>query len=153
MRKRNFTAQLDEMEVCRREEGGVSIHFPLQRECAHQQREVEGRRERLQRVRRELVLAVQSSVFPVQVDPLSEDDAGGDGQSLPHLLMVTIEDHYITDYLQAAVIDCDTALDVDDGWVLSGVHCSPTPCVTIVTASVPLDGDYSAYMEAGMLCT
>ena len=53
------------------------------------------------------------------------------------------------DYLQASVIDCDAALDVDDGWVLSGVHRSPTPHATIVTASLPLDGDYSAYLEAG----
>ena len=57
----------------------------------------------------------------------------------------------LLDYLQASVIDCDVAMDVDDGWVLSGVHRSPTPHATIVTASLPLDGDYSAYIEAGIL--
>lgn len=47
------------------------------------------------------------------------------------------------------MIDCDKAIDVADGWVLSGVHRSPTPHITIVTASLPQDGDYTAYMEAG----
>ena len=51
----------------------------LQRECAYQRREVEGKREMLQGARRELVMAVQTSVFPIQVEPLSTDDAGDDG--------------------------------------------------------------------------
>lgn len=62
---------------------------------------------------------------------------------LPELL------HIFPDYLEASIIDCDAAIDVADGWVLSGVHRSPTPHITIVTASLPLDGDYSAYIEAG----
>lgn len=47
------------------------------------------------------------------------------------------------------MIDCDKAIDVADGWILSGVHRSPTPHITIVTASLPQDGNYTAYMEAG----
>ena len=53
------------------------------------------------------------------------------------------------DYLQSSLINCDSALEVDDGWILSGVHCSPTPQVTIVTAALPLNGDYHTYLEAG----
>lgn len=48
------------------------------------------------------------------------------------------------------MIDCDSSMDVDGGWLLSGVHLTPSPQATIIIASLPLDGDYTSYMEAGM---
>ena len=55
--------------------------FSPQSKCSDQRKEVERKREVLQRVRRELVMAVHTCVFPVQVEALSVDDAGEDGQS------------------------------------------------------------------------
>ena len=126
--------------------------FPcVQEECGEQRAVVVGKRRELQAARRQLVSALQTSVFPVEVQPLSLDDAGEEGEgsrvvSVAGPVSICVS---LSDYLQASVIDCDTAQDVDDGWVLSGVHRSPTPHITIVTASMPLDGDYSAYLEAG----
>ncbi|CAI8012704.1 Beclin 1-associated autophagy-related key regulator, partial [Geodia barretti] len=102
----------------------------MERECGERKREAEEKKQRLQDARRESVVTLQSSVFPIQVEPLSQDDAGED------------------DYQLSAVIDCETAMDVDDGWVLSGVHRSPTPHASIISASLPLNGDYSPYIEA-----
>ena len=53
----------------------------LQSECTQQRREVGERRERLQRARSQLVAAVQTSVFPMEVEPLSVDDAGEEGEN------------------------------------------------------------------------
>ena len=64
--------------------------------------------------------------------------------SYPHMRCPLLS----SDYQLSAVIDCDTAMDVDDGWVLSGVHSSPTPHASIISASLPLNGDYSPYIEA-----
>ena len=52
----------------------------LQSECVQQRREVEEKRGRLQRARNQLVTTVQTSVFPVEVEPLSVDDAGEEGE-------------------------------------------------------------------------
>ena len=41
-------------------------------------------------------------------------------------------------------------VEVDDDWLLSGTHKVPAPNIRIVTASLPSDGDYSAYIIAGM---
>lgn len=89
VRGKNFSAKLEEMEVSRgRGRGGGEVRrlVPwLQCECAQQRMEVEERREKLQVTRRELVSALQASVFPVEVEPLSVDDAGeeGEGSSSP----------------------------------------------------------------------
>ena len=64
--------------------------------------------------------------------------------SYPHMRCPLLS----SDYQLSAVIDCETAMDVDDGWVLSGVHRSPTPHASIISASLPLNGDYSPYIEA-----
>lgn len=45
-----------------------------------QRREVEERLERLQVTRQQLVSGLKSSVFPVEVEPLSVDDAGEEGE-------------------------------------------------------------------------
>lgn len=113
-----------------------------------QRREVEGRQERLKVTRQHMISALRSSVFPVEVEPLSVDDAGEEGET-SHTLSLRELFPISPDYLEASVIDCDTAIDVADGWILSGLHRSPTPHITIVTASLPQDGDYTAYMEAG----
>lgn len=51
-----------------------------QNECVQQRKEVEERQERLQVTRQQLISALQSSVFPVEVEPLSVDDAGEEGR-------------------------------------------------------------------------
>ena len=56
----------------------------LQRKCDERKREVEKKRERLQETRRESVVALQNFVFPITVEPLSQDDAGEEGGP-PHL--------------------------------------------------------------------
>ena len=54
------------------------------------------------------------------------------------------------DYEAAGEIDCDASLDVDEGWVLSGIHRHFFPNMCIVTASLPSNGDYSSYIKSGM---
>ena len=53
------------------------------------------------------------------------------------------------DYVESSLIDCDSLMEVDGGWMLSGLHRLPAPHMSIVTASVPSDGDYSLYLKAG----
>ena len=54
-----------------------------------------------------------------------------------------------TDYEAAGEIDCDASLDVDEGWVLSGMHRPSFPTMSIVTASLPSNGDYSSFIKSG----
>ena len=56
--------------------------------------------------------------------------------------------HAHTDY-QSSVIDCDSVLEVDDGWMLSGVRRHSMPNLRIVTASMPADSNYSTFLKAG----
>ena len=42
---------------------------------------MEERRESLQETRRDRIVALQTLVFPIYVEPLSQDDAGEDGTS------------------------------------------------------------------------
>ena len=58
---------------------GIECLDVLQSECVEERKKLERRREELQGARRELVVGVQTTVFPVQIDPLSEDDAGEQG--------------------------------------------------------------------------
>ena len=54
-----------------------------------------------------------------------------------------------TDYVESSIIDCDSQMEVDGGWVLGGMHKLPAPNIRIVTALAPSDGDYSLYLKAG----
>ena len=56
---------------------------------------------------------------------------------------------YCTAFEEAGEIDCDASLDVDGGWVLSGIHRHSYPSMRIVTASLPSNGDYSNYTKSG----
>ncbi|CAI8012700.1 hypothetical protein GBAR_LOCUS8132 [Geodia barretti] len=62
----------------------------MERECGERKREAEEKKQRLQDARRESVVTLQSSVFPIQVEPLSQDDAGEDGVS-SHTLILTCD--------------------------------------------------------------
>jgi len=55
----------------------------------------------------------------------------------------------LPDYVAAAKIDCDSVLEIDDGWMLSGVHQHRLPNMKIVTACMPADGDHSAFLKKG----
>ena len=57
---------------------------------------------------------------------------------------------FTSDYEAAGEIDCDAFLDVDEGWVLSGIHRYSVPSMCIVNASLPSNGDHSAYLKCGM---
>ena len=54
------------------------------------------------------------------------------------------------DYYQRTEIDCDQVLELEEGWVLSGVHSHPTPHISIVGAapSLPANGDHTPYLHA-----
>lgn len=52
------------------------------------------------------------------------------------------------DYSEHVRIDCDHTLDLDEGWVLGGVHCHPTPHISIVAPSLPANGDHTLYLRA-----
>ena len=53
------------------------------------------------------------------------------------------------DYEASGEIDCDASLDVDEGWVLSGIHRYSSPSMRIVSASLPSNGDHSSYIKRG----
>ena len=55
------------------------------------------------------------------------------------------------DYAAAGEIDCDASLDVDEGWVLSGIHHYSSPSMRIVSATLPSNGDHTAYLKRGKL--
>ncbi len=50
-----------------------------------------------------------------------------------------------------ASVTIDSVLEVDDGWMLSGVHQHTLPNIRIVTASMPAAGNYSSFLKAGEL--
>ena len=54
-----------------------------------------------------------------------------------------------SDYQQLSQIDCNNVIEVDGDWLLSGTRKVPAPNIKIVTASLPSDGDYTAYIIAG----
>lgn len=56
------------------------LSYP-QSECVQQRREVVEWQEGLQVARQRMISALQSSVFPVEVEPLSVDDAGEEGET------------------------------------------------------------------------
>ena len=51
------------------------------------------------------------------------------------------------DYYQRVEIDCDRVLELEEGWVLGGVHAHPTPHISIVAPSLPADGDHAPYLR------
>lgn len=52
-----------------------------------QRKELETKRCELQEVRRQHIMNVQTSVFPIQVQALSMNDAGDEGESLTPLAL------------------------------------------------------------------
>ena len=53
------------------------------------------------------------------------------------------------DYKYLSQIDCNSIIEVDGDWLLSGARKAPAPNIRIVTASLPSNGDYTAYIIAG----
>ena len=54
-----------------------------------------------------------------------------------------------SDYKYLSQIDCNSIIEVDGDWLLSGARKAPAPNIRIVTASLPSNGDYTAYIIAG----
>lgn len=50
--------------------------------------------------------------------------------------------------MQSTKIDCDKVLELDEGWVLGGIHCHPTPYISIVAPSLPANGDQNKYLHS-----
>ncbi len=64
-------------------------------------------------------------------------------------MILTLCLFFPTDY--EASVTIDSVLEVDDGWMLSGVHQHTLPNIRIVTASMPAAGNYSSFLKAGEL--
>ena len=52
------------------------------------------------------------------------------------------------DYQEQTRIDCDQLLELEEGWVLGGVHRHPSPHISIVCPSLPVNGDHTPYLLA-----
>ncbi|KAL5463605.1 hypothetical protein EMCRGX_G032519 [Ephydatia muelleri] len=101
----------------------------VREECRRQLVVMVERREELCMLRKNLIQQLYEKVFTIEVEPLSHEDTG-------------------EDYKYLSQIDCNSIIEVDGDWLLSGARKAPAPNIRIVTASLPSNGDYTAYIIA-----
>lgn len=101
----------------------------VREECRRQLVVMAQQREELRVLRKNLIQQLYEKVFTIEVEALSHEDTG-------------------EDYKQLNQIDCNSIVEVDGDWLLSGARKAPAPNIRIVTASLPSDGDYTAYIIA-----
>lgn len=112
-------------------------------------REAKQRAGELCSLRKSLISEALRRVFPIEVESLSQQDAGEEGKCGCLSLTVVMSTSVPADYPGQQLIDCDSVTEVEGGWVLGGVHKVPTPHICIVTAPLRADGDHSLYLAAG----